>query len=125
MGYSRAVRVGPHVWVAGTTATVNGEVQHPGDAAGQTRAALDIIEAALREAGAELRHVVRTRLYVTDIGRWEEVGRVHGEVFGAVRPASSMVEVAGLIDPLHLVEIEAEAYICDGAPAAGEPPAGS
>ena len=107
MSYSRAVRVGLHVWVAGTTATVNSEVQHPGDAAGQTRVALGIIEAALREAGAELRHVVRTRLYVTDIGRWEEVGRV----FGAVRPASSMVEVAGLIDPLHLVEIEAEAYI--------------
>ena len=109
VGYSRAVRVGRHVHVAGTTATVAGVVTHPGDAAAQTRVALGIIA----EAGAELRHVVRTRIYVTDISRWEAVGRAHGEVFGEIRPAASMVQVAALIDPAHLVEIEADAYIWD------------
>ncbi len=113
VGYSRAVRAGPHVWVAGTTATVEGVVAHPGDAAAQTRTALAIIAGALAEAGAELRHVVRTRLYVTDISQWEAVGRAHGEVFGSVRPVTSMVQVAALIDPQHLVEIEAEAYLWD------------
>ena len=119
VGYSRAVRVGPLVQVAGTTATAQGVVMHPGDAAGQTRAALAIIEGALREAGAELRHVIRTRLYVTDISRWEAIGRVHGEYFGNIRPASSMVQVAALIDPAHLVEIEAEAYVWDDSEASG------
>ena len=111
VGYSRAVRVGPHVHVAGTTATVHGVVTYPGDAAAQTRVALGIIAGALAEAGAELRHVVRTRIYVTDVSQWEAIGRAHGEVFGNVRPASSMVQVAALIDPAHLVEIEADAYI--------------
>ena len=111
VGYSRAVRAGPHVHVAGTTATVQGVVMHPGDAAAQTRVALGIIAGALAEAGAELRHVVRTRIYVTDISQWEVIGRAHGEVFGTIRPASSMVQVAALIDPQHLVEIEADAYI--------------
>ena len=119
VGYSRAVRVGPLVQVAGTTATSQGVVMFPGDAAGQTRAALAIIEAALREAGAELRHVVRTRLYVTDISQWEAIGRVHGEVFGNIRPACSMVQVAALIDPAHLVEIEAEAYVWDDPDSSG------
>ena len=113
VGYSRAVRVGPHVHVAGTTATVQGVVAHPGDAAAQTRVVLGIVAAALAEAGAELRHVVRTRIYVTDISQWEAVGRAHGEVFGDIRPAASMVQVAALIDPEHLVEIEADAYIWD------------
>jgi enamine deaminase RidA (YjgF/YER057c/UK114 family) len=115
VGYSRAVRAGPFVHVAGTTATQNGAAMHPGDAAAQTRAALNIIAGALAQAGAELRHVVRTRLYVTDISQWEAVGRAHGEVFGHIRPASSMVQVAALIDPQHLVEIEADAYIWDEA----------
>ena len=113
VGYSRAVRAGPHVHVAGTTATVAGTVMHPGDAAAQTRVALGIIAGALAEAGAELRHVVRTRIYVTDISQWEAIGRAHGEVFGKIRPAASMVQVAALIDPQHLVEIEADAYIWD------------
>ena len=119
VGYSRAVRVGPMVQVAGTTATVGGVVMHPGDAAGQTRAALAIIGEALREAGAELRHVIRTRLYVTDISQWEAIGRVHGEVFGDIRPACSMVQVAALIDPGHVVEIEAEAYVWDDPDSSG------
>ena len=99
VGYSRAVRCGPFVSVAGTTATLGGEVMHEGDAAGQTRVILEIIQQALEEAGASLSDVVRTRLYVTDITRWEEVGRVHGEVFGQIRPAASMVQVAALIEP--------------------------
>ncbi|GGJ75304.1 RidA family protein [Deinococcus aquiradiocola] len=115
VGYSRAVRVGPHVHVAGTTATRDGVVLFPGDAGAQARAALCIIAGALAQAGAELRHVVRTRIYVKDISQWEAVGRAHGEVFGEVRPACSMVQVSGLIDPLHLVEIEADAYVWDEA----------
>ncbi|AWN23976.1 hypothetical protein DKM44_12675 [Deinococcus irradiatisoli] len=111
VGYSRAVRLGQQVFVAGTTATVEGEVVHVGDAAQQTRVILDIIGAALAQAGATLNDVVRTRIYVTDISRWEEVGRVHGEVFGEVRPATSMVQVAALIDPRLLVEIEADAVV--------------
>ena len=112
VGYSRAVRVGPWVFVAGTTAAVEG-----GDAVGgsdigaQTREALRRITAALVEAGAGLEDVVRTRMFVTDIGRWEEVGRAHGEVFGSIRPATSMVEVSRLIDPALLVEIEADAIV--------------
>jgi enamine deaminase RidA (YjgF/YER057c/UK114 family) len=109
VGYSRVVVRGDTAWVSGTTATVDGAVVHPGDAAGQTRQALANIAAALERAGFTVHDVVRTRMYVTDISRWEEVGRVHGEVFGEVRPATSMVQVAALIDPAMLVEIEAEA----------------
>ena len=111
VGYSRAVRVGNVVHVAGTTATVGGEVVGVDDAYEQTRVVLGIIRSALEEAGATLSDVVRTRIFVTDISRWEEVGRAHGEVFGAIRPAATMVQVAALIDPQHLVEIEAEAII--------------
>jgi enamine deaminase RidA (YjgF/YER057c/UK114 family) len=109
VGYSRVVVRGDAAWVSGTTATVDGAVVHPGDAAQQTRVALGLVETALERAGFRLADVVRTRMYVTDISRWEEVGRVHGEFFRDIRPATSMVEVAALIDPEMLVEIEADA----------------
>jgi enamine deaminase RidA (YjgF/YER057c/UK114 family) len=114
VGYSRAVRIGAQVWVAGTTATgEDGKLVGAGDAALQTRQALANIERALKVAGAEMRHVVRTRIYVTDILLWEEIGRVHGEYFGAIRPATAMVEVTGLVDPEMVVEIEADAFVHD------------
>ena len=109
VGYSRVVVRGDTAWVSGTTATVDGAVVHPGDAGEQTRVALGLIAGALERAGFRLTDVVRTRMYVTDISRWEDVGRVHGEFFGDVRPAATMVQVAALIDPAMLVEIEAEA----------------
>ncbi|MCF6507824.1 RidA family protein [Blastococcus sp. MG754426] len=109
VGYSRIVVRGDTAWVSGTTALVDGAVAHPGDAAAQTRQVLATIERSLERAGFALADVVRTRMYVTDISRWEEVGRAHGEVFGAIRPASTMVEVSALIDPGLLVEIEADA----------------
>ncbi|MBB3082014.1 RidA family protein [Geodermatophilus sabuli] len=109
VGYSRVVVHGDMAWVSGTTATVDGRVVCPGDAAGQTRQALANLTEALQRAGFAVADVVRTRLFVTDISRWEEVGRAHGEVFGDVRPATSMVQVAALIDPAMLVEIEADA----------------
>jgi enamine deaminase RidA (YjgF/YER057c/UK114 family) len=112
VGYSRAVRIGNHIWVSGTTATdENGAVVGVGDAAAQTRYALLKIGRALEEAGVSFADVVRTRIFVTDISNWEAVGRVHGEIFGAVRPAATMVEVSKLIDPAHLVEIEVDAFI--------------
>ncbi|AQT80624.1 hypothetical protein B1R94_17210 [Mycolicibacterium litorale] len=106
VGYSRAVRSGGHIWVAGTTAAGQ-------DIATQTRNALQRIHIALQEAGATLSDVVRTRMYVTDIARWREVGAVHAEFFGDVRPAATMVEVSALIEPDLLVEIEADAYVGD------------
>ncbi len=112
VGYSRAVRVGPWVSVSGTTAAAQEGGAVGGDDVGaQAREALRRIAAALEQAGADLQNVVRTRIFVTDIRRWEEVGRVHGEVFGDIRPATSMVEVSKLIDPSLLVEIEADAVV--------------
>ena len=115
VGYSRAVRIGNQVWVAGTTATdANGLVIGIGDAGAQTRQVLANIRTALERAGARIEDVVRTRISVTDIAQWEAIGRAHGEVFANIRPATAMVEVKRLIDPDMLVEIEADAVISTG-----------
>ena len=109
VGYSRVVVRGEAAWVSGTTALVDGTVLHPGDAGAQARQCLATIKQSLERAGFTMNDVVRTRMYVTDISRWEEIGRVHGEVFRDIRPTTTMVQVAALIDPAMLVEIEAEA----------------
>ena len=110
VGYSRAVAAGDNVWVTGCTSIADGEVVHTGDPYAQTVQAIRNIGWALEQFGASLEDVVRTRMFVTDISRWQEYGRAHGEAFGEILPATSMVEVSALIDPRMLVEVEAVAY---------------
>ena len=115
VGYSRAVAAGDNIWVTGCTSLVDGEVVHEGDPYAQTTQAIRNVAWALGQLDSSLEDVVRTRIFVTDISRWEEIGRAHGEFFGDVRPATSMLQVAGLIDPDMLVEIEADAVRGTGA----------
>lgn len=112
IGFSRAVRVGSHISVSGTAPIApGGGVASPGDMYGQTRRCLEIIQKAIEDAGGKLEHVVRTRIYLKDMSRWEEAGRAHGEFFKETRPASTMIQIVQAIDPEWLVEIEADAIV--------------
>jgi enamine deaminase RidA (YjgF/YER057c/UK114 family) len=115
VGFSRAVRVGHHVSVAGTAPIMPGDADPPSDAYGQARRCFEIAVAALRDAGAAPEHVVRTRVYLIRAEDWEEVGRAHGEVFGAARPANAMIVVKGFLDPRWLLEVEVDAVVPEGS----------
>jgi enamine deaminase RidA (YjgF/YER057c/UK114 family) len=112
IGFSRAVRAGPHIAVSGTAPIApGGGVASPGDMYGQTKRCLEIIQKAIEDAGGKLEHVVRTRVYLKDMSRWEDAGRAHGEFFGNIRPASTMIQIVQAIDAEWLVEIEADAIV--------------
>ncbi|MBW3577987.1 MAG: RidA family protein [Actinobacteria bacterium] len=113
VGFSRAVRVGPHVFVSGTAPTMPGDVDPPSDTYGQARRVLEIMLAALEQAGARTEHVVRTRIYITPAADFREAARAHGEVFKDVRPANAIIVVSGFVDPRWLIEMEAQALIAE------------